>query len=342
MQRQLIPKRLNSDRSYISPIVLPGRGISRKIRCPIIQSPLAGVTDQIFRQLVRKWAPEALLFTEMVNATSLELGFGSNKMKEIEEEKGPIGVQIFDHRPDAMIKAAQKAEASGAFLIDINMGCPVKKIAKKGGGSGLIREPKLAEKIVKNVCDAVKIPVTVKTRLGWCEETADPIAFARRMQDAGAQMITMHGRTRKQGFSGNANWEAIAQIKSHLDIPIIANGDITNVEEAIKCFEITNADGLMVGRGSLGSPWLVGQIYSELRGQNIIKTPTAKMKIKLSLEHLEKLLSKKGDHGLLIARKHLSWTCKGFAGSAELRKNLLRAQTPQEAIRILEKELIKN
>ena len=325
----------------LPPIFLSGNGTSRYLECPIIQSPLAGVSDQVFRKLVRRWAPKALLFTEMVNAKSLELGHGEEKVLELSEENGPIGVQLFDYRPNSMIEAAIKAESSGAFLIDINMGCPVKKIAKKGGGSGLLKEPELAQKIVKKVAQAISIPLTVKIRLGWCEATSDPINFALGIQDAGAQLITIHGRTRKQGFSGRSNWEAISEIKKSLDIPVIANGDIKTSKDAIKCLEITNADGLMIGRASMGAPWLVGQIDEELKSQKPFKTPDAKMKINLSLEHLKSLLKKQGDHGLLIARKHMNWTCRGFSGASLLRHKLVRASTPDEAIKLLQDELIK-
>ena len=325
----------------LSPICLSGNGTSRSLNCPVIQSPLAGVSDQIFRKFVRRWSPKALLFTEMVNAKSLELGHGEEKVIELSEESGPIGVQLFDHRPDSMIDAAIKAESSGAFLIDINMGCPVKKIARKGGGSALLKEPELAQLIVKKVSKAISIPLTVKIRLGWDETTSDPVSFALGLQDAGAQLITVHGRTRKQGFSGNANWEAISKIKKSLDIPVIANGDIRNSRDAIECLKITNADGVMIGRASMGAPWLVGQIDAEIKNQKTFREPDAKMKVSLSLEHLKLLVSKKGNHGLLIARKHMNWTCRGFQGASTLRQKLVRASTPNEAIKLLEDELIK-
>ena len=325
----------------LSPIFLSGNGTSRSLTCPVIQSPLAGVSDQIFRKFVRRWSPKALLFTEMVNAKSLELGHGEEKVIELSEESGPIGVQLFDHRPDSMIDAAIKAESSGAFLIDINMGCPVKKIARKGGGSALLKEPELAQLIVKKVSKAISIPLTVKIRLGWDETTNDPVSFALGLQDAGAQLITVHGRTRKQGFSGNANWEAISKIKKSLDIPVIANGDIKNSRDAIECLKITNADGVMIGRASMGAPWLVGQIDAEIKNQKTFIPPDAKMKISLSLEHLKLLILKKGNHGLLIARKHMNWTCRGFQGASTLRQKLVRASSPNEAIKLLEDELIK-
>ena len=324
-----------------SPICLSGNGTPRSLECLVIQSPLAGVSDQIFRNFVRRWSPKALLFTEMVNAKSLELGHGEEKVIELSEESGPIGVQLFDHRPDSMVDAAIKAESSGAFLIDINMGCPVKKIARKGGGSALLKEPELAQLIVKKVSKAISIPVTVKIRLGWCETTSDPVSFALGLQEAGAQLITVHGRTRRQGFSGHANWKAIAKIKKSLDIPVIANGDIKNSRDAIECLKITNADGVMIGRASMGAPWLVGQIDEEIKNQTTFKPPDAKMKVSLSLEHLKLLISKKGSHGLLIARKHMNWTCRGFEGASNLRHKLVRASTPNDAIKLLEDELIK-
>ena len=325
----------------LPPIFLSGNGTSRSLECPIIQSPLAGVSDQIFRNFVRRWSPKALLFTEMVNAKSLELGHGEKKVIELSEESGPIGVQLFDHRPESMIDAAIKAESSGAFVIDINMGCPVRKIARKGGGSGLLKEPELAQAIVKKVSKAISIPLTVKIRLGWCENTSNPISFALGLQEAGAQLITVHGRTRKQGFSGSADWEAIGKIKKVLSIPVIANGDIKSSKDAIKCLEITKADGVMIGRASMGAPWLIGQIDEEIKNQKNFKQPDAKMKVSLSLEHLKLLVAKKGNHGLLIARKHMNWTCRGFEGASTLRNKLVRASTTKDAIKLLEDELIK-
>ena len=189
-----------------SNIKLRGRGVNRIITSKVMLSPLAGVTDNIFRRLVRKWAPNSLLFTEMINATSLKKGFGTQKINQIDLEEGPIGVQIFDNRPYAVSEAAKQAEDSGAFLIDINMGCPVKKIAKKGGGSALLKDPELAIEIVRKISKAVQIPVSVKTRIGWSEKDTNIKEFLLRLQDAGANMFTIHGRTREQGFSGKADW----------------------------------------------------------------------------------------------------------------------------------------
>ena len=321
------------------PLQLSGNGTPRALRCRVLQSPLAGVSDRIFRALVRRWAPDALLFTEMVNATSLEMGFGLQKVEELAEESGPIGVQLFDYRPAAMAEAAKRAEAAGAFLIDINMGCPVKKIAKKGGGSGLIRDPELAARIVDTVAAAVAIPVTVKTRLGWCGSDADPVSWCRQLESAGAQLLTLHGRSREQGFKGRADWGAIAAVKRALTIPLIANGDINTPEDALRCLAQTGADGVMVGRGTMGAPWLVGQLDAALGGRPIPPTPGPAAKLALAAEQLQALVAAKGDHGLLIARKHLSWTCTGFPGAPQLRHALMRAPTPAEALALLQRQL---
>ena len=324
-----------------APLNLAGNGRPRQLRCRVLQSPLAGVSDRIFRGLVRRWAPDALLFTEMVNATSLELGHGLVKVEELASEPGPIGVQLFDHRPAAMADAARRAEAAGAFLIDINMGCPVKKITGKGGGSGLIRDPELAVRIVEAMAAAVQIPVTVKTRLGWCglepggdrQQTA--VHWCLQLEGAGAQLLTLHGRTREQGFKGQADWAAIAAVKAALAIPVIANGDVNSPEDALACLERTGADGVMVGRGTMGAPWLVGQIDAALSGRPIPPSPDALERIQLAAEQLQALVEARGDHGLLIARKHMSWTCTGFAGAPQLRHALMRAPTPAEALELL-------
>ena len=321
------------------PIHLPGRGHPRQLHCRVLQSPLAGVSDRVFRGLVRRWAPEALLFTEMVNATSLEMGHGRGKVEELAEESGPIGVQLFDHRPASMAEAARRAEAAGAYLIDINMGCPVRKIARKGGGSGLIRDPELAHRIVAAVADAVQIPVTVKTRLGWCGSDADPISWCRQLQNAGAQLLTLHGRTREQGFKGSADWDAIAAVRAALSIPLIANGDINSPDDAMRCLERTGAAGVMVGRGTMGAPWLVGQIDAALAGRPIPSTPGPSERLKLAREQLLALVEARGDHGLLIARKHMGWTCTGFPGAPQLRHALMRAPTPAAAVDLLNRQL---
>ena len=320
-------------------LFLNGNGTSRFLKSSVLQSPLAGVSDHIFRSLVRRWAPDSLLFTEMVNATSLEMGHGRCKMESLAEESGPIGVQLFDYRPQAMADAARRAEASGAFLIDINMGCPVRKIARKGGGSGLVRDPELASRIVEAVTGAVALPVTVKTRLGWSGSDADPVHWCQQLEWAGAQLLTLHGRTREQGFKGAADWSAITHVREVLTIPLIANGDINTPEDALRCLNQTGAAGVMVGRGTMGSPWLVGQIDAALTGRAIPSTPNATARLVLARDQLDGLVQDRGDHGLLIARKHMSWTCTGFPGASRLRHDLMRAPSPALARDLLNQQI---
>ena len=312
-------------------LLIKGKGISRQIKSSVIQSPLAGVTDKIFRKFIRRWAPESLLFTEMINATSLNLGYGVEKINQISKEEGPVGIQLFDNRPYSVADAAKESESSGAYLIDINMGCPVKKIAKKGGGSALLKDPSLAVELVKQISKAVKIPVSVKTRIGWSDKDKNIKEFLLRLQDAGANMFTIHGRTREQGFNGKADWKFIRELKEELEIPVIANGDIFNVKDAIECLKITKADGIMIGRGVLGSPWIIGEIDSALKGLKNFKKPTTEEKLHLIIEHIDELIFEKGEHGLLLARKHIAWTCKEFDGAKDLRKNLVRAKSAKEA-----------
>jgi len=312
-------------------LVIKGKGITREIKSTVMQSPLAGVTDKIFRKFIRKWAPESLLFTEMINATSLNLGYGVEKVNQIKEEDGPVGIQLFDNRPYSVAEAAKESESSGAYIIDINMGCPVKKIAKKGGGSALLKDPSLAVELVKRISRAVKIPVSVKTRIGWSEKDENIKEFLFRLQDAGANMFTIHGRTRAQGFNGKADWKFIRKLKEELEVPVIANGDIYNINDAIECLKITKADGIMIGRGVLGSPWIIGEIDSALKGLKNFKKPTLEEKLNLIIEHIDELIFEKGEYGLLLARKHIAWTCRGFEGSQNLRNSLIKAKSYEEA-----------
>ena len=318
-----------------TPLKIKGKGISRIIKSRVIQSPLAGVTDHIFRKYVRRWAPNSLLFTEMINASSLNLGYGLKKVNRLKYEEGPVGIQLFDNNLFSIREAAQESEDYGAYIIDINMGCPVKKIAKKGGGSALLNNPKLAVKIVNIISKAVKVPVSVKTRIGWSNNDKNIEDFLLRLQDAGANMITIHGRSREQGFSGSANWEIIGELKEKLDIPIIANGDICNGKDALECLKITKADGVMIGRGVLGAPWIIGEIDSALNGCDKFISPRVEEKLNLLIEHIDDLVEEKGNHGLLIARKHISWICRDFSGAKSLRNRLVRVNTSKEVKEIL-------
>ncbi len=276
---------------------------SVEVKSRVLQSPLSGVTDLVFRRLVRRYSPNSMMYTEMVSATEIHHLKQLPRLMEIDKNEQPISIQLFDCRPDFMAEAAQKAVEEGAITIDINMGCPVNKITKKGGGSSLLRQPEIAKKIVKEVVNAVDIPVTVKTRIGWDNNEINILEFAQKMQDSGASMLTLHGRTRAQGYQGNARWEWIKKVKEILTIPVIANGDIFSVEAAINCLEITGADGVMCSRGTLGYPFLVGEI-DHFFSTGIKQTkPTFREKIECAKEHLKGLWEYKGKRGIYSSRQ---------------------------------------
>ncbi|MGB3207120.1 MAG: tRNA dihydrouridine synthase DusB [Crinalium sp.] len=307
-----------------------------EVKSRVLQSPLSGVTDLVFRRLVRRYAPESMMYTEMVQATGLHYLKELPKIMEVDPKEKPISIQLFDCRPDFMAEAAQKAVAEGADTVDINMGCPVNKITKKGGGSSLLRQPEIAEAIVREVVKAVNVPVTVKTRIGWSDQEITILDFAKRMQDAGAQMITVHGRTRAQGYNGSANWEWIKRVKEAISIPVIANGDIFSVESAVRCLEETGADGVMCSRGTLGYPFLVGEIDYFLKTGKELPPATPVQLLECAKEHLQALWDYKGEKGIRQARKHMAWYCKGFAGAAELRGQLSVIETVDQGLEMID------
>ena len=312
---------------------------SVEVASRVLQSPLSGVTDLVFRRLVRRYAPKSMMYTEMVSAKEIHHLTELPAIMAIAPDEDPISIQLFDCRPDFMAQAAQKAVAEGANTIDINMGCPVNKITKKGGGSSLLRQPEVAEAIMKTVVDAVDVPVTVKTRIGWDDNEINIIDFARRMEDRGAAMLTLHARTRAQGYNGNARWEWIAKVKQALSIPVIANGDIFSVEAAIECLEITQADGVMASRGTLGYPFLVGEIDHFLQTGEILPTPSVVERLECAKEHLQGLWEYKGQRGIYQSRKHLAWYCKGFDGAAQLRDILSQIESVEQGKEILERAI---
>lgn len=276
-------------------------------------APMAGVTDKPFRQMVRHFGNH-LIYTEMISATSLVYGSkNTERMVDLSDEAEPVAVQLVGNNPQDMAKAAQIAQKNGAFLIDINMGCPVRKLISNMSGVALMQQPWRAAEIVEAVKKAVAIPVTVKTRLGTDEAHQNILDFAKYVQDAGADAITIHGRTQKQGYAGKANWNMISDVKKILHIPVIANGDIINKDSAKMCLFVTNADGLMIGRGALGKPWILAEIDD--------KRPDFCLK-DVVLEHFERLLSYYGDKGLFIARKHLGWYAASHSFVAQFRRSV--------------------
>ena len=308
----------------------------------VLQSPLSGVTDLVFRRLVRRYAPSSMMYTEMVSAKEIHHLTELPTIMAIAPDEDPISIQLFDCRPDFMAEAARKAVAEGANTIDINMGCPVNKITKKGGGSSLLRQPEVAEAIVKTVVDAVDVPVTVKTRIGWDDNEINIIDFARRMESQGAAMLTLHARTRAQGYNGNARWEWIAKVKQALSIPVIANGDIFSVTAAIECLKITGADGVMCSRGTLGYPFLVGEIDRFLKTGEISSPPSTVEKLECAKEHLQGLWEYKGQRGIYQSRKHMAWYCKDFPGAAQLRDRLSQIESVEQGWEILDSAIAEN
>lgn len=307
-----------------------------EVKSRVLQSPLSGVTDLVFRRLVRRHAPDSMMYTEMVNATGLHYVKELPQIMEVDPGERPISIQLFDCRPEFLAEAAQKAVAEGADTVDINMGCPVNKITKNGGGSSLLRQPEVAEAIVRAVVAAVPVPVTVKTRIGWTNQEINILDFARRMEGAGAQMITVHGRTRAQGYNGPANWDWITKVKQVLSIPVIANGDIFSVEAATRCLEETGADGVMCSRGTLGYPFLVGEIDHFLKTGQEKTPPTAIERLECAREHLQALWEYKGQRGVRQARKHLTWYAKGFPYAGELRGQLSQVETVEQGCHFID------
>ena len=312
-----------------------------EVKSRVLQSPLSGVTDLVFRRLVRRHAPESMMYTEMVNATGLHYVKELPQIMEVDHNEKPISIQLFDCRPDFLAEAAEMAVKEGADTVDINMGCPVNKITKNGGGSSLLRQPELAREIVSKVVKAVPVPVTVKTRIGWNNQEINILEFAQRMEDAGAQMLTLHGRTRAQGYNGPARWEWITKVKEILSIPVIANGDIFSVDAAILCLEETGADGVMCSRGTLGYPFLVGEIDYFLKNGVGKASPTAVEKLECAKDHLRALWEYKGDRGIRQARKHLTWYSKGFPGAGELRGQLAKVETVAQGCDLID-QVIEN
>ena len=307
-----------------------------EVNSRVLQSPLSGVTDLVFRRLVRRYAPDSMMYTEMVQAAGLRHVKQLPRIMDVDPQEHPIGIQLFDCRPDFLAEAAQMAVAEGADTIDINMGCPVNKITKNGGGSSLLRQPDVAAAIVRQVANAVAVPVTVKTRLGWSDEEINILDFAQRMEAAGAQMIAIHGRTRAQGYNGEARWHWIRQVKERLSIPVIANGDIFSVAAAVRCLEETGADGVMCSRGTLGYPFLVGEIDTFLKTGQKRTPPTIAERLHCAREHLEALWQYKGKRGVQQSRKHMTWYAKGFPGAAELRAQLCRIETVEQGVELIE------
>ncbi len=296
---------------------------------------MAGVTDAVFRRLARKFGAP-LSFTEMVNDRGLIHGNRETlDIVTISDGEKPAGAQIFGSDPATMGRAASIAEGRGASLIDINMGCPVPKVTKSGAGAALMLDPDRAARIVGAVRKAVEVPVTVKIRKGWDEERSDPAAFARLLESAGASAITIHGRTRAQGYSGRADWGSIAEVKRAVSVPVIGNGDVDGPSSLVRMMEETGCDACMIGRAALGNPWIFRQIASVLAGGSEARV-TVEERVATALEHLRMMVEEYGERRAVPQmRKHLVWYTKGLAGAARLRRLIMEARTAAEMEKVV-------
>lgn len=308
-----------------------------KIYNPVFLAPMAGVTDLAFRTICAQMGADVTV-TEMVSSRALVY---KDKKSAALLKKTPVGVcgaQIFGNDPAIMAEAAVMAlEISGCDFLDINMGCPMPKIANAGDGSGLMRTPELAGQIVAAVVKAVAVPVTVKCRLGWDKGNINAVDFARRMEDNGASMITVHGRTRAQLYSGTADWDAIHKVKEAVTVPVIANGDITDGDAAKKCLRRTGADGVMIGRSSFGDPWIFSETRTVLNGEAYEGRPKLRQRIDVAVEQFRLAQADHGEHiACLEARKHFAWYLRGVAHSAYFKNQISSLTTMDDIYRVAE------
>lgn len=306
---------------------------------PLFLAPMEDVTDASFRYVCKMYGAD-MLYTEFVSSDGLIRDVaGSLKKLEIFEYERPIGIQIYGHIPEAMVEAAIRAEGANPDLIDINFGCPVNKIAKRGAGSGMMREPEKLIDITRRVVDAVKCPVTVKTRLGWDEDSKIIVELAERLQDVGIAALTIHGRTRCQMYKGEADWTLIGEVKKNprMKIPIIGNGDITSPEKAAEAFDRYGVDAIMIGRATYGHPWIFEEIRHFLDTGEKLPEMSVNDRVELAKKHFNKSVEVKGDRvGVLEMRRHLSCYFKGLPNFKDTRLKLVTENNPQEVLNLLD------
>lgn len=297
---------------------------------PLFLAPMAGVSESPFRQLCRRFGADVVV-SEFISSVGIALGIERVLADmQFEPAERPIGIQIYGADAAVMARAAgMVTELFQPDFVDINFGCPVKKVVRNNGGSGCLKDMTLVGGIIRAVRAATTLPVTVKIRSGWDEATRDPAEIALRCQDAGAQALTLHPRTRTQMYSGDANWDEIARVVEALDVPVIGNGDITTPDDIVRMRRHTGCAGIMVARGSFGNPWLFAQGRDLLEGRPMRPDPTAEERFATALEHARVALRVQGDvrKTVIEFRKHLGWYTRGLPGSAELRQRLFQVES---------------
>ena len=314
-----------------------------EIKGKAVLAPMAGVADRAFRELCVDYGASYVV-SEMISSKGVSMGDRKSKdLAFLSEKERPAAIQIFGSDPVIMAQSVEQVMQFSPEIIDINMGCPAPKIAGNGGGASLSKNPQLAEEIVKAVVNASPVPVTVKIRMGWDENSINAVEMAQRAENAGASAITIHGRTRQQMYSPPVDRNIIAEVKKSVSIPVIGNGDIIDEQSAAIMLEETNCDLIMIGRGALGRPWVFSQINAYLEYGRVIPEPPVSERMRVMLKHIETLCEYKGDYvGMREARKHAGWYTKGLRGAAKYRQELGTIETLEQLQKIAYKICVDN